>query len=89
MRLSEVHWITNTQREALAKHHVKTLAQLASFELADSMADVIPIDGLRQLARRARASLGRDDPLSMIGAAAGQRGEVVYAGNVRYGDGKG
>ena len=38
---------------------------------------------------RARASLGLDDPMRMLGASSGQRGEVVYAGGVRYGDGKG
>ena len=89
MRISDVSWISAGQREALAKHRIRTLAELASFELADSMAKTIPIDGLRALARRARASLGRADPLAMIGAASGQRGPVRYAGGVRYGDGKG
>ena len=89
MRIKDVSWVTEAQREVLAKHHVLTLDELASFEQADSMADSIPIDGLRALARRARASLGRPDPLAMIGAASGQRGPVRYAGGVRYGDGKG
>ena len=89
MRLDQVFWISDAQREVLAKHHVLTLGELASFELSDSMANQIPVEGLRALARRARRSLGRDDPLAMIGASAGQRGEVVYAGGVRYGDGKG
>ena len=86
MRLSEVHWITDAQRKVLAKHHVLTLSELASFELADSMADVVPVNNLRALARRARRSLGRDDPLRMLGAASGQRGPVRYAGGVTYED---
>ena len=85
MKLSEVHWITAAQREVLTKHRVLTLEQLASFELADSMANTIPLDGLRQLAKKARRSLGRDDPLRMLGASVGQRGPVVYAGAVRFG----
>ena len=84
MRLAQVHWITDTQREILAVHHCTTLAQLASLELADSMADAIPIDGLRGLARRARMALGRTDPMTMLGAAAGQRGPVRYAGGVQF-----
>ena len=51
MRLSEVHWITPDQLKVLAKHHILTLGELATFETADSMADVIPVDGLRALAR--------------------------------------
>ena len=89
MRLSDVGWLTDAQREVLAKHHVLTLSELASFELADSMADVVPVNNLRALAKRARRSLGWDDPLRMLGASAGQRGEVKYAGGVSYGDGKG
>lgn len=85
MKLSGVSWLTDAQREVLAEHHVLTMEQLASFELRDSMADVIPVDGLRQLAKRARRSLGHDDPMAMIGAAVGQRGPVRYAGNVRFG----
>lgn len=73
----------------LKKHHIETLAELASLETRDSLADVVPVDGLRQLAKRARRSLGWDDPLRMLGASAGQRGEVKYAGGVSYGDGKG
>ena len=86
MRLTEVHWLTDAQREVLAAHHVLTLGELATFELADSMADVVPVNNLRALARRARRSLGRDDPLRMLGAASGQRGPVRYAGGVTYED---
>ena len=83
MKLTEVHWVTDAQRALLATHHVLTLDELASFELADSMANTIPIDGLRALARRARASLGRADPLAQIDAAAGQRGPVQRIGHPR------
>ena len=87
--ITDVSWITAGQRALLAKHHVLTLGELASFELADSMADAPRIDGLRGLARRARRSLGRSDPMEMIGAASGQRGGPVrYAGGVRF-DAKG
>ena len=86
MRLSAVSWITPSQREVLAKHNVATLAQLASFELVDGTADAVPVDGLRALARRARARLGHPDPLTAIGQAAGQDGPVKYAGT-SYGDG--
>ena len=89
MRLSAVSWITPSQREILEKHCISTLAQLASCELTDSLADAVPVDGLRALARRARASLGHPDPLATIGQAAGQSGPVRYAGGVTYGDGKG
>ena len=89
MRLSEIYWITDAQRAVLAKHHVLTLGELASFELVDSVANTIEVDNLRGLARRARRNLGRDDPLRMLGASAGQRSEVVYAGGVSYEDGKG
>ena len=89
MRIKDVSWVTEAQREVLAKHRILTLDELASFELVDSMAKTIPLDGLRALARRARASLGRPDPMAMIGAASGQRGPVRYAGGVRYDDGKG
>ena len=88
MRLDQVYWITDAQREVLARHHVLTLPELASFELVDSMANTIPVDGLRALAKRARRSLGWGDPMRMTGASAGQRGEVVYAGAVKYTDGK-
>ena len=86
MRLTEVHWITTAQREVLAKHRIVTLGELASFELADSMADVVPVDNLRALARRARQALGQSDPLEQLGAAAGQRPgtPVAYAGGVRF-----
>ena len=86
MRLDQVGWITEPQRKILSEHHCTTLDQLASLELRDSLADVIAIDDLRQLARRARMALGQSDPLEMIGAAAGQRGPVIYAGGVRYGE---
>lgn len=85
-RLSEVHWLSDAQREELGKHHVLTLEALATFELRDSMADVIPIDNLRTLARQARRSLGRPDPLEQIGQASGHSGPVKYAGGMRYGD---
>ena len=88
MRLSEVHWITPDQLKVLAEHRVLTLGELASFELADSMANTIPVDGLRALARRARASLGHPDPMEQLGASVGQRGPVKYAGYQTYG-GKG
>ena len=88
MRLSAVSWITPSQREVLAKHQIVTLGDLASCELRDSLADVVPINDLRKMARRARASLGHADPLAMIGAAAGQSGPVRYAGGVTYGDGR-
>ena len=84
-RLSNIEWLTDAQRSVLREHHVITLESLATFELRDSFADVIAIDNLRGLARRARVELGRDDPLAQLGAAAGQRGPVVYAGNVTFG----
>ena len=89
MRLSEISWLTETQVALLEKHNVVTLGQLASCELSDSLADAVPVDGLRSLARRARASLGHPDPLTAIGQAAGHDGPVCYAGGVTYGDGKG
>ena len=89
MRLSEIYWISAGQLAVLRRHNIETIAQLASLETRDSLADAVAVDGLRQLAKRARRSLGLDDPLRMIGASAGQRGEVKYAGGVRYGDGKG
>ena len=51
MRLSEVHWITDAQREVLAKHRVLTLGELAAFEMVDSVANLPAVDGLRQLAK--------------------------------------
>ena len=87
--LSLIPWITEAQRAVLSEHNIATLEELASFELRDSMADVVPIDDLRGMARRARVELGRDDPMRMIGAAAGQRGPVKYAGNVTYGENDG
>ena len=86
MRISDVSWITNTQRTTLAEHHVLTLSELASLETRDSFADAIPIENLRTLARQARRSLGRTDPLEQVGQAAGARGPVKYAGGMRYGD---
>ncbi len=85
MRLDQVTWLTPAQREVLAKHHIRSAEALASFELKDSFVDQIPIDGLRQLAKRARQELGTPDPLEMIGAAAGQRGPVRYAGGMKFG----
>ena len=84
--LSFIPGVSAAAREVLAKHHVLTLAALASFETRDSFADAPPIDNLRGLARRARQELGLPDPMRMTGAAAGQRGPVKYAGNVRFGD---
>ena len=86
MRLTEVHWISAGQLDVLKKHHIETLAELASFELRDSMADVVPLDNLRGLARRARASLGHPDPLAQLGAAVGQRPgtPVQYAGGQQH-----
>ena len=86
MKLDLVYWISPTQLAELAAHKVVTLEQLASLELRDSFADAIPVPGLHKMARRARRSLGHVDPLSMIGAAVGQRGPVVYAGGVTYDD---
>ena len=80
MRITEVHWISAAQREVLAKHHVLTLAELATFELRDSLSNTPPVDGLRALARRARRSLGDPDPLAMLDAAAGQRGPTQKIG---------
>ena len=85
MRLSEVHWIKAGQLDVLKRHHIETLAELASLETRDSLADVVEVDGLRALAKRARRSLGWDDPMEQLGAAVGQRGATVYAGGVRYG----
>ena len=80
MKLSHVGWLTAAQREVLAKHRVLTLEELASFELVDGISNTPPVDGLRALARRARASLGHGDPLALIDAAAGQRGPVQRIG---------
>ena len=85
MRLENVSWLSPAQVEILSEHHIRTLSVLASFETRDSFADVVPIDNFRALARRAREELGRDDPLEMIGQAAGHRGAVRYAGGVRFG----
>ena len=85
--LSFIPWLSDVQRAVLGEHRVVTLEELASLELRDSFADAPPLDDLRDLARRARVELGRDDPLEQIGAAAGQRPgtRVKYAGAVRYG----
>ena len=88
MRLSEVHWISAGQLNVFKEHNIETLEQLASFALRDSAADVVPVDGLRALARRARATLSSPDPLEQVGQAAGARGAVRYAGNVRFSDGR-
>ena len=88
MRIGKTPWVPPSALLILAKHGIETMEQLAALELGDSMADVIPIDGLRAMAKRARRTLGWDDPLAMIGASAGQRGDTVYAGGVRYSDGK-
>ena len=91
MRLDQTYWITPSQLVLLASHNVTTLQQLASLELADSMADAIPVPDLRKLAKRARQSLGHGDPLAQIGAAVGQRPgtPVAYAGGVKYDSEKG
>lgn len=89
MQLTAIPWLSDTQRAVLSEHHIVTLEALAEYELRDSMADVVSIDNLRKLAKRARKELGRDDPMRMIGAAAGQRGPVKYAGNVTYGENDG
>ena len=85
MRLDQVNWVSPATLLVLASHNVTTLEQLASFETRDSMADVVAVDGLRKLAKRARRSLGWDDPMRMIGAAVGQRPgtPVAYAGGVK------
>ena len=83
--LEEVTWLNATQREILSKFHIRSLESLASFELRDSFADAIPIDGFRSLAKRARQELGRSNPLAQIGQAAGHRGPVKYAGGVKFG----
>ena len=87
-KLENVSWISEGQRAILAEHNCTTLEQLASLETRDSLADVVPIDNLRKLAKRARQSLGHADPLARIGAASGQRAgtPVAYAGGVRYED---
>lgn len=84
-RLSEISWLNDTQREILAKHNCVSLEQLASFELRDSFADVVPIPNLRMWAKRAREALGVADPLAQIGQAAGHRGPVRYAGGLKRG----
>ena len=82
MRLRDVNWLNSTQVEILAKHNCVTLEQLASFEVRDSMADVVPIPNLRGWSKRAREALGRDDPLARIGAAAGAK-YPVHAGGIK------
>ena len=84
-RLTDVGWLNDTQREILAPHNVVTLEELASFELRDSFADVVPIPNLRGWARRARQELGGDDPMAQVGQASGHRGPVHYAGGVKFG----
>ena len=84
-RLSEISWLNATQVEILAKHHIRTLEVLATYELRDSLAAVIPLPDLRQLAKKARRELGGDDPLAQIGQASGHRGPVRYAGGVKFG----
>ena len=81
----DVSWLDDAQRQVLAKHFIKSLETLASFELRDSFADSIPIDNFRQLAKKARIELGRSNPLEQIGQAAGHGGPVKYAGGVRFG----
>ena len=81
-RLETIVWLNAIQVEILAKHNCTTLEQLASFEVRDSMADVIPIPNLRGWARRARKELGNADPMLRIGAAAGAK-YPVYAGGIK------
>ena len=80
--LQHVSWLSDAQRKILAEHNCETLEQLASLEMQDGMADVVPINNLRALAKRARQSLGLDDPLAQLGQAAGVRPgtPVRYAG---------
>ena len=80
--LKHVSWISDAQREILAQHECKTLEQLASLEMRDGTADVVPINNLRNLAKRARQSLGQPDPMAQLGQAAGARGAVKYAGGI-------
>ena len=85
-RLENVSWLSPAQVKILSEHHIRSLSVLASFELRDSFADVIPIDNFRALARRARQELGRDNPLRELGQAAGHSGKPVrYAGRVTNG----
>ena len=80
-RLTDIGWLTDAQRGVLAKHFIKSLESLASFELKDSFADAIAVDGFRALARRARQELGRSDPLAELGQSAGHGGTPVrFAG---------
>lgn len=79
-RLDQVSWLSDSDHAELAKHNILTLQELAIFETTDSTARTVNINGLREKARRARRSLGLDDPMKMLGAAAGQRGPVRYAG---------
>ena len=83
--LDDIAWVSDAQRKILAKHFIKSLESLASFELKDSFADAIAVDGFRSLARRARQELGRSNPLQQVGQASGHRGPVRYAGGVRFG----
>ena len=83
-RLTDVGWLNDAQREILTKFHIRSLEALATFELRDSFADTIPIDGFRSLAKRARKELGGDNPLAQIGQAAGHRGPVKFAGGATY-----
>ena len=80
--LKHVSWLSDGQREILARHQCTTLEQLSSLELRDSLADTIPVNNLRNLAKRARQSLGHPDPLTQLGQAAGVRPgtPVRYAG---------
>ena len=81
MTLSGIPWLTDAQRKILGEFHIRSVEALASFELRDSFADAIPIDGFRSLAQRARRELGRDDPLAELGQSAGHSGKRVrYAG---------
>ena len=86
-RLDQVSWITDADRAELVKHNILTLQELAVFETTDSTARTVNIHNLRAKARRARRSLGLDDPFARIGAAAGQRANdpVAYAGGKTYG----
>ena len=81
-RLEHVSWLNDAQRKVLARHNVVTLEQLASFEVRDSFADVVPIPNLRGWARLARKELGLADPMASLGAAAGAK-YPVYAGGIK------
>ena len=78
--LDGITWLNDAQRKILGEFHIRSWESLASFELRDSFADVIPLPELRQMAKKAREALGREDPLSELDQAAGHHGPVRRAG---------